>query len=324
MRTEIFYGERNVTLKAYLWEGSEELAIVKRPAILVIPGGGYVMCSDREAEPIALAYMARGFQAFVLRYTVQSAFEHPMKDVQWAMEIIKGQAQKFHIHEDRIAVCGFSAGGHLACALGTMGKIKPNAMVLGYPAVLEDFWKKAGHYTVPDLIDKIDEMTPPTFIVACTDDPTVPIKNSIELVKALDASKVPFEMHIFHKGGHGFALADEVTAAGDSDMDTSRLACWVNLSVEWLKEVMGSLEVREKCKVLPENLSEQMERAFVRLMESEKIRKILAETNPIFENKILLQAVGNASLAEVVISIGMTEDEIRQLSVKLDEAKNGN
>jgi len=74
--------ERNVTLTAYIQECDGEFGFSKRPAMIVIPGGGYAMCSDREADPVATAYMKAGYQAFILRYTVKSkgGWPNPIKD----------------------------------------------------------------------------------------------------------------------------------------------------------------------------------------------------------------------------------------------------
>lgn len=76
---EIFLNEnRNVTLTAYIQETDGEFGFSRRPAMLVIPGGGYAMCSDREADPVALAYLKAGYQAFVLRYTCTPKGKWPL------------------------------------------------------------------------------------------------------------------------------------------------------------------------------------------------------------------------------------------------------
>ncbi len=97
------------------------------PPSLIFPGGGYRFCSDREAEPIAMAFLAEGYQAFVLRYSLndQAAFPRPLNDAEEALELIRSKSRQWHVDPARIAVCGFSAGGHLAAALGTMGTSSP-------------------------------------------------------------------------------------------------------------------------------------------------------------------------------------------------------
>lgn len=127
------------TLEGFLLDCEITLGQEKnRPAVLVCPGGGYVYCSPREAEPVALSYAARGFHAFVLRYSVSkdAAGFTPLEEVDWAIGHIREHAAQWHIDPEKIAVCGFSAGGHLALASGVLAKNRPNAMILGYPATL--------------------------------------------------------------------------------------------------------------------------------------------------------------------------------------------
>lgn len=118
-----------VTLTAYLLDRTEGLSNTKvRPAILICPGGAYRICSDREAEPVAMAFLAEGFNAFILSYSLNenAAFPRPLNDAEEAIELIRSQSEEWGIDSDKIAICGFSAGGHLAAALGTMGRIRPN------------------------------------------------------------------------------------------------------------------------------------------------------------------------------------------------------
>lgn len=227
--------KENAVLKTYLWEDSGELAVTRRPAVLIFPGGAYMMCSDREAEPIALAYMAEGFQTFVLRYTTSKDFAPAFEEAQEALLLIRIHAEEWHIDPEKIAVCGFSAGGHLACAMGVIAKEKPNAMVLGYPAVIGEDWRKLTD-AVPDLVSQVDASAAPAFIFACRDDNVVRIRNSVALMDALEEKGISFECHIFRKGGHGFSLAKPVSSSGDTEMVNPRAAAWFGMSVLWLKE----------------------------------------------------------------------------------------
>ena len=122
-----------------------------RPTVLVCPGGGYAYCSDREAEPIALSFYEKGYQAFVLYYSVkeEAGDMRPLMDVSYSMILLRDKAEEWQIDPDHIAVAGFSAGGHLAASLGILwdhealkakmdtknGKNRPNAMILGYPVI---------------------------------------------------------------------------------------------------------------------------------------------------------------------------------------------
>lgn len=165
MNTEqiILNKERNVTLTAYLQPaGGEFFNIPNFPAILVLPGGGYTMCSDREADPVALPYLAAGYQVFILRYGVgrNAIWPAPLEDYENAMKLIRNNAETWELHRNKIAVIGFSAGGHLAECAATMAQNKPDAAILGYAAV-EGETIQAYHPTAPYVISAVDDDTCP-------------------------------------------------------------------------------------------------------------------------------------------------------------------
>lgn len=130
----LYEGRTDVTLTTYVLSDSGEiLAGKKRPAVLICPGGAYLACSDREAEPIAMAFATMGYHAFVLRYSVYGgeAFDNhfvgmipreecrypaPMQEIGLAMFYIKEHAQEWLVDADKVAICGFSAGAH-NCAM---------------------------------------------------------------------------------------------------------------------------------------------------------------------------------------------------------------
>lgn len=169
MKSEVIklYEEReDVTLTTYILADSEEMLNGKpRGAVLICPGGGYLNCSDREAEPIAMKFAAMGYQAFVLRYStylegkggfpnlskeleVKKHLTHPtpVREIGKAMLIIRAHAKEWHVDTDKIAVCGFSAGAHNTAMFATRWNdpmvteflgvdaemIKPAAIILGY------------------------------------------------------------------------------------------------------------------------------------------------------------------------------------------------
>jgi acetyl esterase/lipase len=235
----------NSTLTGYIHNYSNEMpTITKRPAVLVIPGGGYFMCSDREAEPVALAYMAEGYNVFVLRYSVgpEKPCSMAFDDANEAMQYLHDNDQELCIDKTKIAVVGFSAGGHLAAWISIIGKVKPNAAVLGYPCTIAEVGKLLGK-ELPELFENIDEATPPTFIFTARDDKVVPVEHTTKYVEALTKANVAFEAHIFSGGGHGFSLAKPLTASGNKNMVNTGAAKWFPLSVEWLKELFGDFEV---------------------------------------------------------------------------------
>jgi acetyl esterase/lipase len=136
----------------YMTTYLSELGGAPRDAMLILPGGGYeVMCAEHEGEPVALAYMNEGCNAFVLRYSIKekATFPRPLCDVSLAVSYIRAHAKEFNINPNRIFVVGFSAGGHLAATLGVMwdlpevreltgiayGENKPAGVILGYPLI---------------------------------------------------------------------------------------------------------------------------------------------------------------------------------------------
>lgn len=232
----------NVTLTAYLLDRSPEMPNTQvRPAVLVFPGGGYYNCSDREAEPIALAFLAEGYQAFVLRYSIgeNAAFPRPLNDAEEALELIRSKADEWAVEPGKIAACGFSAGGHLAAALGTMGRVRPNALILAYPCILDSISNILAT-PIPSLEKWVDGQTPPTFLFATATDQLVPVEHSLQFAVALDRARIPFELHIFQRGTHGLSLAKPVTSAGLRAMVDADAAKWMGLCIAWLENLFGA------------------------------------------------------------------------------------
>ena len=232
--------QRNVTLTAFLQDvGGEFPNITKRPAILVLPGGGYRMCSDREADPVALTYLQAGYQAFVLRYSVgeYATWPTPLNDYEQAMELIRSKAEEWMLCPDKVAVIGFSAGGHLAAAAATLAKNKPNAAILGYP-VTEQETAQACEATAPDLVSAVDSRTCPCFVFATRNDNLVPISNSVNFVGALAKYGISFESHIYAYGPHGFSIGNSSVLAPNTNI-CNRAANWVSDSILWLQDVLG-------------------------------------------------------------------------------------
>lgn len=249
-------GYPEATLDGYILDceitlGQEQ----NRPAILVCPGGGYLYCSPREGEPVALSYAARGFHAFVLRYSVKwdaKGFA-PLAEVSWAIGCLREHAAQWHIDPEKIAVCGFSAGGHLALSAGLLAENKPNAMILGYPAAsapnipYADFMLKLleGRENVTDedaekydLVKKITKDAPPVFLAATAED-LLTSYGTLPVAKAYSDLGMPYELHIFQYGPHGYSLANEVTADGSAQAVDPAFAQWQELSVQWLHKTFG-------------------------------------------------------------------------------------
>ena len=194
-------------------------------AVLICPGGGYSGVAFRhEGSDFAKWFNNLGISAFVLYYRMPNGhYTIPLTDAQTALSIIHKRAREWNIDKNKIGIMGFSAGGHLASTVGTHFKTneeRPAFMILGYPVVTMDssFTHKGsrknllGKKPSDDLVKlysnelQVTKKTPQTFIVHATDDKTVPIANSENLLKALQDKKVPSELHKFEVGGHGFGM----------------------------------------------------------------------------------------------------------------------
>lgn len=256
-------GHPEATLDGYLLDCEITLGQeVARPAVVVCPGGGYIYCSPREGEPVALSYAAKGFHAFVLKYSTgwDAAGFAPLQEVSWAIGYIREHADAWHIAPDKIAVCGFSAGGHLALSSGLLAENKPNAMILGYPATScpnipgGDFMLKllTGKQNVTnedaakfDLVPQITKDAPPVFLAATAEDMLTAF-GALPVAKAYSDLGLKYELHIFQYGPHGYSLANEVAADGSSQVIDPAFAQWQELSVLWLRRTFGGLEFVDK------------------------------------------------------------------------------
>ena len=234
--------------------------------MLVIPGGGYgTVCSDREGEPIALAYLTRGMNAFVLHYSVGKQILSPLDPLtqaSLAMLHIRANAAHYNINPQRVFAAGFSAGGHLAASLGTLWHDdelqsrlpergegnRPSGMVLGYAVISsgkyshkDSFFSLLGSETPSQaqmerfsLELHVDARTCPAFIMHTFDDPAVPVENSLLMLSACSAAHIPCEAHIYPHGPHGIALANRVTWMGNAEFENAPIARWVDDSMVWM------------------------------------------------------------------------------------------
>lgn len=234
-------GAHDATLTCYVQDRSDELRNTRtRPLVLVLPGGGYFYTSDREAEPVALAYLAQGFNAAVLRYAAgtDAPFDRSLADGRAGLAWLREHAADLDADPERIAVVGFSAGGHLAGCLGTSGEERPAALVLGYPVTLGEVGPRLGKQ-LPDVTEAVDARTPPTFLFSTVGDEIVPIRHSLALLTALADAGVPFESHVYLTGGHGLSLAGTHTSDGRPEMVEGAVAAWFPDSVRFLRHVLG-------------------------------------------------------------------------------------
>ena len=267
-KISLYPDKPHITLATYISERSPELRSFKKTAVLVLPGGGYYITSDREAEPVAKAFSAAGMNAFVLRYSVkeEAVGYVPLLDAAAAVKYIRDHADEWNIDKDKIVVCGFSAGGHLAASIGTLWKldiisktlgcensyIRPNGMILGYPVITSG---EKGHRgsilrladaenrePSPEELDRfsvekhVDSDTCPAFVWHTAED-DLPVENSLYMCESLAAHKIPFELHVFPYGKHGLSLATEEVAPSD-EMIMPYVARWTGMAVRWVNEAL--------------------------------------------------------------------------------------
>lgn len=266
----MIYKQLNVSVKgsmpdlkatAYLMEHSPELATNVRPLIIVCPGGGYSFTSDREADPIALQFNAMGYHAAILRYSVSPVrFPTALLELGSLIRQIRENSEAWHVDPDRIAVIGFSAGGHLACsycclwnepwvaeALGvSAGLLRPNGMILGYPVITSGAKAHQGSFISLlgdeyearkeelSLEKRITDAVPPAFVWHTWEDPAVPVENSLLLVSAMTEKRIPVEFHMFQHGQHGLSLGNWVTRNPSGDCVEPTIAPWIPLLNTWL------------------------------------------------------------------------------------------
>ena len=222
-----------------------------RGGVLVLPGGGYNHLAPHEGEPVARCFNERGFHAFVARYRVQP---HPPSsaflDARRSVRLVRSRAAEWGI--ERLAVCGFSAGGHLTGLLGVYFdegdpqaddpverfSSRPDALILCYA------WLSAMDMEPNDIRvssgesaeqfrkrisaeQNVSAKTPPSFLWQTSDDQRVPVKHSLLFAEALRQHGVPFELHVYQQGRHGLGLAQE----------SPHVASWLSICCEWLESI---------------------------------------------------------------------------------------
>ena len=263
--------DKDVKMQTFVHDDSSNVIAGKRSAMVVLAGGGYLFqANDREGEPVAVSYFAAGYNCFLVNYSVndKAAFPRPVEDVSRAIVHIRRNAEKYNVDPDKVYVIGFSAGGHLAAAIGTFwaeewarsgpdmreGENKPTAVITCYPVITGDTEYYHAHSFMRILgypIDKTDtpreeldkysvekhitEKTVPAFIWHTFEDTCVPLENSLLYAMALKKQGVHFEMHIYPKGDHGLALATKETWWGADILDDEHVATWFRDSLEFLK-----------------------------------------------------------------------------------------
>ena len=233
----------------------------QHPAVLVLPGGAYAITAEHEGEPVATAFYAKGYCAFVLEYSCTPLlFPTALREAVLAMDYIRRNADAFAVHPDRITAVGFSAGGHLCGTLATMydcpevadlvtgNQARPNAVGLCYPVLLS--WGKTQMGSCRNLcgddqalierlsLDRLARSDmPPVYLWHTRQDSCVSVRNSLEMALKLEELGIPFAMNIYGKGDHGMSLANErIYDAKRIPPHTKSAENWLDCCVEFFAE----------------------------------------------------------------------------------------
>lgn len=250
-------------LDIYTIQRYDNVAVKNRPAVIICPGGGYEYCSVREAEPVALRFAAYGISAFVLRYScVGKMFPTALLEAAAAMAYVRENSEELGVDPQKIMICGFSAGGHLAASLAVHWKkpfiseilgrnaetFRPNGAVLCYPVITSGEKRHDGSIVnivgqnypeelmeTVSLEKQVSADTPPVFLWHTADDGSVPVENTLLFASALAKNKIPFACHIFESGVHGLALCDDTTAGYEGHLNPD-CAQWFGMAADWIKK----------------------------------------------------------------------------------------
>lgn len=252
-------------LCTYIIEHTEDVNCDERPMIILCPGGGYEFTSGREAEMMAMQFLAKGYHAAVLWYSVRpSVYPAAMLEVGKSVATIREHAKEWHVNPDKIVIEGCSAGGHLTASYGVFWSedfvaeklnvekemLRPNGLILSYPVITSGEFAHRGSFNAllngietPELLQKmsleyqVNENVPRTFIWTTFEDETVPPENSLMFVNALRKQHIPVEFHMFEKGAHGLGLANKLTEDRNGFGIQQECEKWIDLALTWMSNL---------------------------------------------------------------------------------------
>lgn len=226
-------------------------------AVIICPGGGYaVLAASHEGSDVAERLNEAGIAAFVLKYrlpsdeTMVDKSIGPLQDVQRAIQLVRENAKEWNVDPERVGIMGFSAGGHLASTASTHFdqayidnpagiNLRPDFSLLGYPVI--SFLDSVGHIgsrnnligEAPEETQilrfsndrRVNQGTPPAFLVHAKNDGAVPVANSQLYAEALRRNGIPVEVFLYEEGGHGFGMNNPTSEEK-----------WLDRCIEWVKE----------------------------------------------------------------------------------------
>ncbi len=272
------YGDHRVMLYTYIQKWTTVPGhYPERGGVVVLPGGAYMFHGTSEGEPVAAAFAAAGFNAYLLRYSIgeHAVFPNSAADTMRALKYIRRHAAEWNQDPDKLALCGFSAGGHVAACVGTMWNRqdlqdasgcrgeegKPDALILGYPCITVDipgqgnmYSLLAGDRSLEDLREIasaekwVGPHTPPVFLWNIYHDRLVPVEHGLLFMNALAAHDIPFECHTYMDGNHAGALNTPASSLGDTERESAHVARWMDDCREWLCGLFGTpkLDVKQE------------------------------------------------------------------------------
>jgi len=250
--------ETGVVLETYLTDNRAVEPERRRPLALIFPGGGYHFRSDREAEPVALRLLGLGIQAVIVQYSVAPArYPQALREAAEAVAYARAHAEEWLCDPRKIAVMGFSAGGHAAAHIGVKwhqmpqgAACRPDAMILCYPVITSgpfahrnSFLQLLGEEQHDALCPEVSlerfvtDQTPPAFLWHTWEDEAVPAENSLLFATALRTHHIPCELHIWQRGVHGISLSNAEVNPEDGYRQRPECRVWIDMAARWLKEL---------------------------------------------------------------------------------------